>query len=218
MNKDLKNVALYLTLISAYLYLCGFSFYEGYLSVFHLNSEMFPVSIEKLMTAGFLAFSVRALKFYAIFAGIICGFLYFLMITVAFLKGDWLTEKHLALKKHFNKKNDGDKFKGNIYDRISTYAIVIAIPLFFFIVTLGSVQLSRDFGQNQAKDRLDKLNKTDYKITTTAKIKLPTEKETLIKGEIITYSSDFTALYANKSVKLITSKYIVSMDITPKEN
>jgi hypothetical protein len=128
-------------IISAFLYLVGFSYYQGYLEGFGLEPSLFPITLDVTFFYGFLALAPISINAFLIMSFVVLIVILILLIVWLLLSTKIAEKFHLWLesrKKMGKSKKEvlGEKKIFEIFDFIENYFFKYIFTGFIFLVAM----------------------------------------------------------------------------------
>ena len=206
-KKILKNFAVLATLFTAFFYIVGISFNQGYLSEFGVTTKVFPLTFNEALLKGFAA-TVSILWSYKWHIVTVMIGIYLLLLLLAFIDDKFLkSPKNDSDNKKEEVSKNNDKTNKSLLTSFITslewlgnylYIFIISLSVFVVIIS-GIIYVSKNFGKTTAtklkqdfKNQLKKDEENGVKIINY--FLNGTEK----RGVIISHSSNYILIYTEK--------------------
>lgn len=206
LNREIKNGALILTILSTLLYLNGLAFHWGYLSGYGLSSNMFPLNWERALVMGAGSLLLMALSYaIQIFILLACALL-LSSLWRSLRRYDWYQRI-----RHFATRQIDWRIAGFTVPKgfLIFMALMFWLSLLLLITFYYSGKLAQDIARSN-RDALKKQLSNGTLITYHDSSGNPAQ----VNGRIIAESSDFMALYNGSEMLIIPQSRIDVITVT----
>lgn len=204
----LKNSAILVTSLTAFFYLVGISFHQGYMSEFGITSKVFPLPFNEAILNGF-ATSIHILwssKWYILYTiiGIFILIVLLTLIDEKIIRTEVIKDQKQQEKSNtHNESKKSNSFLNNIIVRIEwlgnlLYAFLIYMIIFVALIG-GTIYISNNYGKKTAS-KFKSNFKSQIKNGDNENIKMIrfTWNGSEMKGAVISSSSNYLLIYTEK--------------------
>lgn len=220
-DRILKNSALTITLLTAFLYLAGVAYNIGYINEFGATAEIFSLSFHDSILIGFTTFAAIFSKYQWYLASIT---IVFLLLGVYLLSLDVKQIEINDKSNSINKKIDDSKVAErtvtitnplkkwiNSVDLIITNLVYYTLFFIFIIsISAGILKLGENVGIERANviknDFKNHINGNDGRNIIIVEFVL---EGNIMKGIVVSHSNDFTLIYTQKFETLILNNSVI---------
>lgn len=217
LNKEIKNSALLIAIITASLYLHGLAFHQGFLRYWGIEDSMFPLSFEKTLVGGYVAYMHIGSKalgpLLLLFISIFVFTIIFNFVLKLFKQSKLLEVFHRKKKNDRPKTTSQNEFPESIYGLIlfSGWGVIIS---YVGIVSLLILIILGNYSDRQGYNMAEKIHakfdsgKISGKFNDEVKITYSLINKTPDIGKIIIWGNGHCAIYTNNQVAIISNKDI----------
>lgn len=208
----LQTVLTVLPVVTAGLYLLGLTYHQGFLEGFNIEESLFPLSVDRTLFQGFVAFMTLSAKplYYSLIAA---AAIFLTGFTAAVISSNRLVRRwgHMLASK-LRQPSNRDPLSESAFqciDKMITAFIYAAIVIFIYLGLFIVAVSATKSGKEQALHFIDSANKSKEGFVT---LYLPNNTDPVIGKPILCSSShcaywlgNEAVLYRNESVERIVN-------------
>lgn len=215
LQKILSNSAVIVTIVTALLYFHGRSLYQGYLSYWGLNTDLFPISTADALFNGVYTYLVLGLENWQyLLSPLLYALILYVLLFLLCFKKPFSFVQRLARSKRFDIFNDNQReIVGDFFAGFLKISFTLLTVVCFLMVTFLSSERGKKSAEKAHQMLASGIQESKEFTETSVVYRDEQEQVTRITGYHIASSPALYAICNREGVQVIPFSRIISVQI-----